>query len=54
MTPHRLRILDSELETFVEYLTDDMGRPERRKGVMQNGCDAIFLAPAYFSPLPAE
>jgi SRSO17 transposase len=30
MTPHQLKRLDRELEAYVEYLTAEMGRPERR------------------------
>jgi len=33
MTPHQLKRLDRELEAYVEYLTGEMGRPERRKAM---------------------
>jgi SRSO17 transposase len=33
MTPTQLKRLDRELETYVEYLTAQMGRPERRQAM---------------------
>lgn len=33
MTPNQLKRLDSELKTFVEFLTSKMGRPERREAM---------------------
>jgi len=33
MTPHQLKRLDRELDGYVEYLTAEMGRPERRRAM---------------------
>jgi SRSO17 transposase len=33
MTPNQLKRLGTELETYVEYLTTEMGRPERRQAM---------------------
>jgi SRSO17 transposase len=33
MTPAQLKRLDKELGEFLDYLTDDMGRPERRRAM---------------------
>lgn len=35
MTPNQLKKLDQELTTFVEFITADMGRPERRHAMGQ-------------------
>lgn len=35
MTPQQLRKLRRELDEFADYLTDDMGRPERRRAMEQ-------------------
>lgn len=33
MTPSQLKKLDKELDEFLNYITDDMGRPERRRAM---------------------